>query len=152
VKPFVVKLFVVKPFAVLAVMSLLVLPAFASARVEKVPTLAIEGSCHDAESYGLTEPEQTYKNCMLDENVAKQQLEKNWSQYKAATRRQCIAAGAFPSPSYVELLTCIEMTEEILTPPYGDGGGASVGRVPGGTMGSPPPRPQISPGPRAMPR
>ncbi len=146
-----------KPFACIALISFLALPAHAHALAhavaERVPKLDVESSCRDAKAYGMTDPEQTYKNCMLDENEAKKQLQEKWSHYKASTRRDCIEAGANPSPSYVELLTCIEMTEEILTPASGGGGGgASVGKVPAGALGSPAPRPQLSPGPRAMPR
>jgi hypothetical protein len=137
-----------------AAIALFALPFPAQARTEGVPRLAVERSCHAAETYGLTDPEQTYKSCMLDENEAKGTLEKNWSSYKPATRRDCITAGAHPSPSYVELLTCIEMTEEILLPAdSGGGGGAGAyGGGGAGALGSPPPRPQLSPGPRAMPR
>ena len=137
-----------------ALVALIALPASVRAEAERVPHLAVERSCHDAETYGLTDRNQTYKNCMIDEDEAKQKLEKNWSSYKGATRRECLAAGAHPSPSYVELLTCIEMTEEILTPSGGGGGGgAGEGFHPSGpgALGSPSPRPQLSPGPRAMP-
>lgn len=141
-----------KPFAtIFALISFLALPAPGHARTEKVPRLDVESSCRDAKIFGTTDPEQTYKNCMLDETQAKQQLEKRWAHYKPATRRDCREAGAHPSPSYVELLTCIEMTEETLLPPSA-GGGAGVGPVPGGALGSPMPRPSLAPGPRAMPR
>jgi hypothetical protein len=143
----------VKPVAVAFIALLFpLLPLAAQAHSEGVPKLAVENSCRDAKLYGMTDPEQTYKNCMLDENEAKQQLEAKWSDYKAATRRQCLAAGANPSPSYVELLTCIEMTDEILNPATGGGGGGGGGGAPPGSLGSPPPRPALSPGPRAMPR
>lgn len=136
-------------------LALFALPVSVRAEAERIPHLAVEKSCHDAETYGLTDRNQTYRNCMVDEDEAKQQLEKNWSSYKSTTRQSCLAAGAQPSPSYVELLTCIEMTEEILTPAGGGGGGGvGEGFHPSGpgALGSPSPRPQLSPGPRAMPR
>lgn len=143
-----------KPVFMFALVALFVLPLAAHAEIERVPPLAVERSCHDAEAYGMTDRQQTYRNCMLDENEAKDKLEKNWSSYKATTRRECLAAGAHPSPSYVELLTCIEMTEEILAPASGGGGGGvgAGGAGGAGALGSPSPRPQLSPGPRAMPR
>ncbi len=145
-----------KPFALLAIfLPLLIAPAAARARMESVPKLDVETSCRDAKAFGMADPEQTYKNCMLDEREAEKQLGKKWSHYKAATRRSCIAAGAAPSPSYVELLTCIEMTDETLKPassPGSDGAGMGVAPIPGGAVGSPPPRPSLAPGPRAMPR
>jgi hypothetical protein len=147
--------FAVKPVCLFAIAALIALPVSLRAEAERIPHLAVEKSCHDAETYGLTDRNQTYKNCMSDEDDAKQQLEQKWSTYKGSTRQSCLAAGAHPSPSYVELLTCIEMTEEILTPSGGGGGGgAGEGFHPGGpgSLGSPPPRPTLSPGPRAMPR
>lgn len=151
-----------KPFASLAlilplalsmpVLSTPILARTEAARSSKVPTLNVEASCRDAKIYGMTDPEQTYRSCMLDEKSAKEQLEKNWSSYKGKTRHDCLAAGAQPSPSYVELLTCIEMTEEILTPPKNAAGGGGAPTVPGGSLGSPPQRPLPSLGPRAMPR
>ncbi len=137
-----------------AAIAVIALPLPAQARTEGVPRLAVERSCHAAETYGLTDPEQTYKSCMLDENEAKDTLEKNWSSYKPTTRRSCLTAGANPSPSYVELLTCIEMTEEILAPASGEGGGgrAPMAAAALGPWGLPRPGRQLSPGPRAMPR
>ena len=142
-----------KPFAIFALLSFLALPALAHARTERVPDLDVAGSCREAKIFGTTDPKQTYKNCMSAEIQAKQQLEKHWLHYKPATRRDCRAAGAYPSPSYVELLTCIEMTEPPPMPPFAGSNGAGGGFLPGGTLGgSPPPRPSLSPGPRAMPR
>ena len=123
-----------------AAIALFALPFPAQARTEGVPRLAVERSCHAAETYGLTDPEQTYKSCMLDEDEAKGTLEKNWSSYKPATKRDCITAGAHPSPSYVELLTCIEMTEEILVPANG---GVAAARAPMAAA---------APGPWGLPR
>jgi hypothetical protein len=161
----------VKPIALFALISILGFIPPAYARAERVPKLNVESSCRDAKTYGMADPKQTYKNCMADENQAKKQLEAKWPHYKAKTRHACVAAGANPSPSYVELLTCIEMTEEVLHPQSGMGGGGggtggesgaggggtgaggnSGGAGGGGSVGgSPPPRPALAPEPRAMP-
>ncbi|MGP0059322.1 MAG: hypothetical protein ACLPID_08565 [Beijerinckiaceae bacterium] len=87
---------------------------------DNVPNLHIERSCRDAESSIGSAPDQTYKNCLADENEARAALVKKWSQFKPATRRNCIEAGAAPNPSYVELLTCLEMFNEVLMPPAAD--------------------------------
>lgn len=147
-----------KPIAFFALTCALGLAAPAYARTERVPKLNVQSSCHAAEAYGMTDPKKTYENCMADEDQAKKKLQSNWSHYNAKTRRACLTAGANPSPSYVELLTCVEMTEEVLHPPTGELGGEGGGGVGGGTGtsgavgGSPPPRPSLAPGPRAMPR
>jgi len=144
----------VKPITLFALISILGIVPPAYARAERVPKLNVEGSCRDARTYGMADPKQTYKNCMVDENQAKKQLEAKWPHYKAKTRQACVAAGANPSPSYVELLTCIEMTDEVLHPlngADGEGGGGGAGGAAGAVGGSPPPRPALAPGPRAMP-
>ncbi|QXX75248.1 hypothetical protein [Methylovirgula sp. HY1] len=141
-----------KPIAIFALMSFLAFPVLAHARAERVPKLDVAGSCREAKGFGTTDPGQTYKNCMLAETQAKRQLEKNWAHFKPSTRRDCRAAGAYPSPSYVELLTCIEMTEQTLIPQSTESGGMGGGMGGGGALGSPPPRPSLAPGPRAMPR
>ena len=50
-----------------------------------------------------------YKGCMQDENDALKQLQQNWSRYLPENRSNCLAQGLSPMPSYVEILTCIEM-------------------------------------------
>ncbi|TAL81091.1 MAG: hypothetical protein EPN75_05340 [Beijerinckiaceae bacterium] len=140
-----------KLIAFFALTCALGLAAPAYARTERVPKLNVESSCHAAETYGMTDPKKTYKNCMVDEDQARKTLQSKWSHYKVKTRRACLAAGQNPSPSYVELLTCIEMTEEVLHPPTGELGGGGAGTS-GAVGGSPPPRPALAPGPRAMPK
>jgi hypothetical protein len=155
----------VKPIVIVTLTAALCVTGPAFARAERVPELNVQSSCHSAQTYGMTNPQQTYKNCMQDENEAKKQLQTKWSHYKASTRRACLAAGANPSPSYVELLTCIEMTEEVLHPNSGLGGsapsgaGTGAGATGGGGAGggavggSPPPTlPAPVAEPRAMPR
>ncbi|MGO9007790.1 MAG: hypothetical protein ACLQIQ_02335 [Beijerinckiaceae bacterium] len=96
---------------------LLALAHSGEAAGDKVPNLHIEASCRDAQTAIGSAPDQTYKNCLADENEAKATLVKQWAQFKPATRRNCVEAGATPNPSYVELLTCLEMFNEVLMPP-----------------------------------
>ena len=52
-------------------------------------------------------------SCQQDEQAARSQLEKVWSQYNAAQRSECdtlVTTGG--APSYVELLTCLEMAKQ----------------------------------------
>lgn len=116
------------------------------ARADRAPNLDVEKSCREAKGFGVTNAEQTFKNCMLDEQEAKDQLIQKWSQFKPADRRSCIPDA--PSPSYVEMLTCLEMNQETLMP-Y-KGGGALPPAYGTGPHGSPFPRPPLSPGPRGM--
>ncbi len=124
--------------------ALVVFAPAAQASADRVPDVNVEKSCRDAQNFGTTDPQQTYKSCMLDENEAKSQLSKKWSEFKEANRRSCVPVA--PSPSYVEMLTCLEMNQESLLP-YTEGGGAASPTIP---HDSPLPRPAPSPGPRGM--
>jgi hypothetical protein len=51
--------------------------------------------------------------CQRDENEARSKLEQDWTQYTAGKRSQCAGfAGLDRAPSYVELLTCLEMAKQ----------------------------------------
>jgi hypothetical protein len=123
----------------------LVAPA-ALANASPVPNLDVSKSCRDARDFGMNDAKQTFENCMLDEKEAKQQLEEKWSQFTANARRSCVPDA--PAPSYVEMLTCLEMNQQTLMP-YSQGG---AGAPSFGTTrhDSPSPRPAPSPGPRGM--
>ena len=49
---------------------------------------------------------------MKDENDARAELTRKWAKFKPQDRNDCVAQGAAPMPSYVEILTCLEMSEE----------------------------------------
>ncbi|MGA9137068.1 MAG: hypothetical protein WBZ39_03925 [Methylovirgula sp.] len=120
--------------------------AAALAKADPVPKLDVAKSCRDARDFGMSDAQQTFKSCMLDEQEAKDQLVKKWSQFKADARRSCVPD--VPGPSYVEMLTCLEMTEQTLMP-Y-SGGGAVAPASGAYRHDSPSPRPAPSPGPRGM--
>jgi hypothetical protein len=51
------------------------------------------------------------KPCNKDETNAKDQLTKRWSQYDASAKKTCIEESSMGGErSYVELLTCLEMS------------------------------------------
>jgi hypothetical protein len=135
----------------LRALKLFVLFAFlapaALVRADQVPNLDVEKSCHEAQDYGMSDAQQTFKNCMLDEKEAKDQLVQKWSHFKPADRRSCIPDA--PARSYVEMLTCLEMNEETLMP-YSAGGGGGAPPSYAIPHDSPLPRPPLSPGPRGM--
>jgi hypothetical protein len=83
---------------------------------DQMPNLNVERSCKEAQDSTGTDPGQTFKNCLADERDARKTLSQKWSSFKPQTRRNCIEAGAVPNPSYVELLTCLEMFNQALMP------------------------------------
>lgn len=49
--------------------------------------------------------------CMRDEKDAKDQLAKNWSRFSGSQKRACVEESSVGGDqSYVELLTCLEMS------------------------------------------
>jgi hypothetical protein len=87
----------------------LALLAPAAARTDGVPTLNFEQSCREAQALGGDDRNLAYRGCMQDEKDAREQLAQKWSHFKPGDRRDCVAQGADPVPSYVEILTCLEM-------------------------------------------
>jgi hypothetical protein len=51
---------------------------------------------------------QPLKSCIRDEQRARQQLASQWSKFPAANRASCVGDEDI-SPSYVSLLTCLQM-------------------------------------------
>ena len=75
-------------------------PAFDIARSCKLDTAATAGPSVD----------QSLKNCMDDENRARQELVSQWPKFSASSKAQCIPLeGIGGDPSYVSLLTCLQM-------------------------------------------
>lgn len=90
------------PFAVLLPL------AFSVA--DDLPRFNFEPSCKGGlDSPGLNE---RYTRCISEENNARKQLEGSWSSWPAADRGQCIDTARMGAPSYVELLTCLQMARD----------------------------------------
>jgi hypothetical protein len=92
-------------------------PAMLSASVvlpiaDGPPTLAVEAGCRES---ARMDPMQqvTAETCMQQESDARAQLVKSWDTFSAADRSHCqglTRTGGMPS--YVELLTCLEVSRD----------------------------------------
>jgi hypothetical protein len=79
----------------------------------RLPKFDIAGNC-GAESTISTAIAQSADMCRRDETAARDELSKQWSQYDADSRRTCTyESGSGSSQSYVELQTCLEMTDDV---------------------------------------
>ena len=78
-----------------------------------VPQLDIRPSCHSA---SVLIPEiQSTEACLRDENEAKGELAQNWSKYSAGAKSRCSAEVMVGGdPSYVELLVCLDLDQNLL--------------------------------------
>jgi hypothetical protein len=92
--------------------ALLVLPVLASAKPDGLPRFDVARSCQEARAYVGDDKNLAYRGCMKDENDARADLARKWAKFKPGDRKDCVAQGATPVPSYVELLTCLEMSDE----------------------------------------
>jgi hypothetical protein len=92
--------------------ALLVLLDPAAAKPDGVPRFDVARSCEDARAFVGNDQNLAYKGCMKDENDAREKLAQKWAHFKLKDRKDCVAQGAAPVPSYVEILTCLEMSDE----------------------------------------
>jgi len=84
-----------------------------------VPTYNIEAACRalaavpEARIFETGGPDAT-QHCVKAENQAREQLVKEWSQFKAADRSMCVGVSSQGEvdPVYSELVTCLEMAAD----------------------------------------
>lgn len=92
------------------VLPLLLLP-LAVAVSDAVPNFNVEPSCRG----GLTDPKDNarYKQCLSEEAAAKATLTAGWTKFPAPDRVTCADTARLGTPSYVELLTCLQMDADL---------------------------------------
>ena len=99
---------------------------------DRVPAINVEKTCKDsatADKEGNIDLGQSVGDCMRDENDAKQQVNAVWSTYPAPVRERCTQeATLLGEGSYVDLLTCMQMSDPAKLTPTMDLKGASKNR------------------------
>lgn len=95
------------PFAALAFASSLVTVA-----ADNVPNLKVEPSCRAAGVEGVITG-RTADSCLNDEKAAREELVKTWSSFSGDDKTHCLSmVSTGGGPSYVELLSCLEMSRD----------------------------------------
>src|SRR5215469_17934256 len=76
-----------------------------------VPTLNVESGCRAPAKMGdRLSLDATLRQCLADENSARDELEKQWTQFPVALRQRCVTTTETGGdPSYVEILVCLQM-------------------------------------------
>ena len=95
-------------------------PTDASARqtraapvADDVPSWDITASCRAAASVAYNQtPGDRLQSCLASEQRTREELNKNWSTFPAADRISCVKSLTF-SPTYTELVTCLEMRRDV---------------------------------------
>jgi len=79
---------------------------------DTIPKFDVERTCRPAAVAGIL-PGRNAAACEKDENDARTRLEQVWSGFSATQRAQCAGFTSLDgAPSYVELLTCLEMAQD----------------------------------------
>jgi hypothetical protein len=90
---------------------LLFATAQGAAAQDSVPNYNVKPECVFTQSI-IPSPE-SEKQCLREEQAARVKLEQNWSSYPSGDRTECVGESSTGgSPSYVDLLTCLEMTAD----------------------------------------
>jgi hypothetical protein len=90
---------------------------FAGATRAQIPNINIEETCRAAARamvslMGGTLSQNDFDSCMASEKNAHQQLLSGLASFQPSDRALCIQAGAY-LPSYIEWLTCFEMSKTV---------------------------------------
>jgi hypothetical protein len=75
------------------------------------PKLNISSSC-DAAAKGAISAGRDKEACVGDELAAQEMLAKNWAQYSRAHKAQCVGMTTQGGPSYVELISCLDIMRD----------------------------------------
>jgi hypothetical protein len=112
----------------LAVLLLLVTPpAFAGE-----PEINVKAVCNarsaDAKSSQIP-PDESNKDCVRDEDAAKQQLGALWASTSVSIRNRCQAdARSLGTVDYFDLLSCLQIADDLRSVPQGGTGTQSMAR------------------------
>ena len=93
---------------------------------DRVPNFNVAPGCSQA----VTNTSASMQSCLGDERNARNALARTWGQFAAASKRSCIAETSMDgTPSYVELLTCLQMAQDVSKLPAGiRNSGTTTGR------------------------
>ena len=93
------------------VLGVLLMGASVAAAAERPPDLNVGPSCDAAAAQGLNGRDRGA--CMKEENDAQAALKDKWKDFSARQQVRCTGLVQMGGPpSYVELLTCLEMAEQ----------------------------------------
>src|SRR5262252_6456896 len=106
---------------VIAVLLIAVMPVYAQARSagkvsngNGVPNWDVSSSCHAAAKVAYPQDASgREKSCMEGEKRTREKLVADWSTFPAEERTRCIKSIEWFSPTYTELIACIEMYRQV---------------------------------------
>ena len=103
--------------AILLIAAMLVSAQARSRSVSKgngVPNWDVSSSCRAAAKVAYTQDASAReKSCMEGENRTREKLATDWSTFPAEERTRCIKSIEWFSPTYTELIACLEMYGDV---------------------------------------
>lgn len=79
---------------------------------QEVPQLNVEPSCHAAAGASIRHGRPNASTCLRNEQRARAKLKQQWNTFTGAERQRCVALSRLGGPpSYVELLTCLQVAK-----------------------------------------
>ncbi|OCK54468.1 hypothetical protein [Bradyrhizobium sp. LMTR 3] len=82
---------------------------------DRVPVINVEQTCKETAATDKAmnlDLSQSVESCLRDENTAREQVTAIWSNYSASIRNRCAQEATIAGMgSYVDLLTCMQMTD-----------------------------------------
>ncbi|KQP77633.1 MULTISPECIES: hypothetical protein [unclassified Methylobacterium] len=115
-----------KPALLTGAFALLLLGAPARAETGP-PELNIEKTCRSAASASVSD-NASQEGCLRSERASHDEVKRRWNEFTPAAKRQCekqFEAGGFPS--YVEMVTCLELASGTGLPRQADDARAGQG-------------------------
>jgi hypothetical protein len=108
--------------------SLMLASTHITSAADAVPNFDVGPSCRAAATAAVTATRDE-NACKADERVALDKLKQDWGQYNDAQRNHCVGLSSLGgAPSYVELLTCLELAKAAAELPD-DGLNGKGGRI-----------------------
>ena len=78
-----------------------------------VPRFNIKATCRQAQPLSGSGDKNVYQGCVDSEVEARKQLTKLWRSFKDISRRSCVGETQIGGvPSYVDLLSCLQLDKE----------------------------------------
>jgi hypothetical protein len=98
-------------------MAFMLMLATRAAEASEFPRFQLEAICRAAPRLLAQDPD-PYQGCMKDERGARSELEQRWASFDLHHRQLCVRETSLDgTPSYVEVLTCLEMYAPKSSPP-----------------------------------
>ena len=102
------------PNRIPALLAVLLLGSQIALAADPVPKFDIGPSCRSAAVASAVITTRDAAGCERDEDNARATLEKEWSEFTPSDQARCVRLVTLGGgPSYVELLTCLEMAKQV---------------------------------------